>query len=193
MKVNKKLFVIICFLIINKNMLISQLDSGVSRFMLIKNATNVKNITKPYLSIYQFYKFNALYNLYNTKQNPFNFKSRSILFSNDNNFSNKVFNNLGYQHKEFILPALYKILNEYSDLRHPYFSNIEEFNIKFINDRNLYTSKNGYFLSSSGLDPRYIFTNGYYINENDIFLIPWIYFLISDIKQSHESNFGQSK
>lgn len=187
---NKKLFVIFCILITNHFMLISQLDTIVNGFKLINNASNVNNINKPYHSMYHFYKFNDFYKFNSTKNNTISINYLSKFFPNDNNFSFKSFNNFNYQQKENIFPALNKILNEYSDSGHPYFSKTEEFNRNYTYKKNLYSYKNGYFLSASGTDPRYIYTNGYYNYDNDMFLIPWIFFLISDIKQNHDSNYG---
>lgn len=169
----------------------SQHDTITNGFKIkIENYKNVNNNYQPLIHSFHFYKFNPLNRLNTIKNNSFSTNSKSIFATNVIKTTPKSFNNLNFQQKQNLPSVLNIILKEYLDSEQPYFSKTEEFNRNYMNERSLYTNKNGYFLSASGTDSRYINTNGYYYDDNDLFFIPWIFFLISDVKGNHDSKYG---
>ena len=74
------------------------------------------------------------------------------------------------------------------DFNESYFARTEFYHSNYVTENDLYHTRRGYFMTAYDNSPRYLYTKGFYNYDNDPFIIQWLFFLVSDIKENRVSN-----
>lgn len=78
-------------------------------------------------------------------------------------------------------PQLFNFDYEFMDLPDMYFSKTEIHNVNYITGNDLYYSERGYFKSTTDNTPRYLNTKGIYHDDDDAFILLWLFDIFSEI------------
>ena len=80
-------------------------------------------------------------------------------------------------------PEKYNIDYAFLDFHDIYFSTTESNDRNYVSGNEMYYSKRGYFLSANDNNPRYMSTQGIYNNDDDLFILLWLFDIFSEINR----------